>query len=274
MLVREEMGGTPPTAFSCVAATTTELPVPFAIVGKLARQPRPIRFACCTACCYQSNMWTKICGITNLTDAETLAASAADAIGLNFYAPSKRYVAPATAAKIRELVGDRLEVVGVFVNSTAAEVAAICQQVGLDTVQFHGDESAQLIAEFHQLAQDIKIIRAYRVSPEGFSKVEQSLAELDAVGVPLKAVLVDAYKPGEFGGTGHQINPELVRDWSSPKNVPVILAGGLRPDNVASAVEIAGPWGVDTASGVEIQPGVKSAAKIQEFVAEARSSRD
>ena len=218
-------------------------------------------------------MWTKICGITNLTDAETVAASAADAIGLNFYAPSKRYVAPATAATIRELIGDRLEVVGVFVNSTAVEVAAVCHQVGLDTVQFHGDESTELIAEFHQLAPEIKIIRAYRVSPAGFADVENSLAALATARVPTKAILVDAYRPGEFGGTGHQVNPELVRDWTAPNRLPVILAGGLRPDNVAIAVNIAQPWGVDTASGVEIQPGVKSLAKIRAFVTEAQASQ-
>lgn len=217
-------------------------------------------------------MWTKICGITNLTDAETVAASNADAIGLNFFAPSKRYVSPAAATTIRELIGNRLEVVGVFVNSTVAEVAAICQQVGLDTVQFHGDETAELIAEFHQMAPKIKIIRAYRVSPDGFAAVESSLAALVALNVPIKAVLLDAYKPGEFGGTGHQVNPELVRDWTAPNALPVILAGGLRPDNVASAVRIAQPWGVDTASGVEHQPGVKSASRVHQFIAEAQSA--
>ena len=217
-------------------------------------------------------MWIKICGITNLNDAETVAASSADAVGLNFYAPSRRFVTPEVAATLREFIGPRLQVVGVFVNSSAEEVSSIARTVKLDAVQFHGDETAAVIADFHHMCPDMGIIRAYRVGSEGFAAVDTSLAEIHAAGVPLQAVLIDAYMPGEFGGTGHQVNPQLVRDWIPPTTVAerIILAGGLRPDNVSDAVKIAMPWGVDTASGVEISPGLKCPIKVADFVNQLR----
>lgn len=219
-------------------------------------------------------MWIKICGITNLNDAETVAASGADAVGLNFYAPSKRYVTPEVAATIRELIGQRIEIVGVFVNSSIENVVDIVRTVKLDTVQFHGDETAASIAEFHQLCPEVGIIRAYRVGVEGFAEVDESLREIQAAGVSLQAILIDAYMPGEFGGTGHQVNPQLVRDWAPPTMTAwrIILAGGLRPDNVAAAARIASPWGVDTASGVEISPGLKCPVKVADFVNQLRQA--
>lgn len=218
------------------------------------------------------DMWIKICGITNLSDAEAIAASGADAVGLNFYAPSKRYVAPDVAVSIRELIGNRLEVVGVFVNSSVDEVVDICCKVKLDVVQFHGDESATTLADFQSRCPDVRLIRAYRIGTDGFADVDRSIAEIHAAGVTLYAVLIDAFMPGEFGGTGHQVNPAAVRDWDKPAeiNQRVILAGGLRPDNVATAAAIAAPWGVDTASGVEISPRLKSGDKVDSFVSQLR----
>ena len=222
-------------------------------------------------------MWIKICGITNTEDAEMVAQSGADAIGLNFYAPSKRFVAVGIASDIRKQLGNRVELVGVFVNSTSEEVAEIANLVSLNTVQFHGDESVEAIARFHKLAEHIAIIRAFRVAPDGFPEVDRAIRELVDAGVPLKAVLVDAYKPGEYGGTGHQIAPELVRDWLADGNAesarpPVVLAGGLTPENVAASVRIARPWGIDTASGVETSPGRKSELKTRLFVQDARAA--
>ena len=222
-------------------------------------------------------MWIKICGITNTDDAEMVADSGADAIGLNFYAPSKRYIAIAIARDIRERLGRRTELVGVFVNSTAEKVAEIARIVSLDTVQFHGDESADMIADFQRLAgNNIGIIRAFRVGPNGFAAVDDALNELTDAGVQLKAVLLDAYMPGEYGGTGHQIAPHLARDWikTSINAPPVILAGGLTPENIQQAVSIAHPWGIDTASGVEVAPGEKCEKKLRLFVHRARSAQD
>ncbi len=228
-------------------------------------------------------MWIKICGITNTEDAEIVAQSGADAIGLNFYAPSKRFVTAGIASDIRKQLGNRVELVGVFVNSTAEEVARVANLVSLNTVQFHGDESVEAIVRFHKLAEHIAIIRAFRVAPDAFPEVDRAILELADAGVPLKAVLVDAYKPGEYGGTGHQIAPELVRDWfagsiaegkAESARPPIILAGGLTPENVAASARIANQWGVDTASGVETSPGRKSELKTRLFVQEARAAVD
>ena len=218
-------------------------------------------------------MWIKICGITNVEDAEMVAQSGATAIGLNFYAPSKRFVSTTVACEIRQLLGDRIELVGVFVNSSAEEVAEIAREIPLDTVQFHGDESTETIVRFHEVAGEVGIIRAFRVPPDGFDAVDEVLGELQQANVPLKAVLLDAYKPGEYGGTGHQIAPELVRHWidsDTTNRPPVVLAGGLTADNVAAAVTTAKPWGIDTASGVESRQGQKNAEKTATFVRQAK----
>jgi len=225
----------------------------------------------------KTNMWIKICGITNTDDAKMVSESGADAIGLNFYAQSKRFVVTGIARDIRDQLDDRIELVGVFVNSTPQEVAAITEIVSLDTVQFHGEESADTIADFQKLAGDVNIIRAFRVGPDGFAAVDRALQELANAGITLRAVLLDAYKPGEYGGTGHQIAPELVRDWiknSTATLPPVILAGGLNPENVKDAVSIARTWGIDTASGVEMEPGRKCSQKTPFFVSRARSAGD
>lgn len=219
-------------------------------------------------------MWTKICGITNAIDADVVANAGVDAVGLNFYEPSSRYVTPDAAAELRALMGDAIDVVGVFVNSPIDAVAAIAESVGLTTVQFHGDETVAEIAEFHAQCPHLEIIRAFRVGPQGFADVERQLSAIKQKSVPLKAILVDAYKPGEYGGTGKQINPQLVGDWvhRATYDMNVILAGGLTPQNVADAIKVARPWGVDTASGVETEPGQKSSDLVQRFIAEARRS--
>ncbi|MEZ6130514.1 MAG: phosphoribosylanthranilate isomerase [Planctomycetaceae bacterium] len=210
-------------------------------------------------------MWIKICGVTSVDDATMIAQAGADAIGLNFYAKSSRYIAPETARIIRDAVADRVGVVGVFVNSSADEVATIAQQVGLNTVQFHGDEPADVIAEFHCLCPDVGIVRAFRVGSEGIASLQQSLRELIAIGIPLTAILVDALVAGEYGGTGRQVNPEWLH--GRPETwPPMILAGGLTPATVSAAIQSVRPWGVDTASGVEQSPGVKDADKVQQFI--------
>ena len=160
-------------------------------------------------------MWVKICGVTTPTDAKMVATSGADAVGLNFYAKSKRYVSQETAAQLRKEVGDSLEVVGVFVNSSADEVASIAQHVGLTAVQFHGDESVDTLLRFQEALPDVDIIRAFRIGADGPKVMLQQVREINDADVRLKAVLVDAYVPGQYGGTGHQVRADWLAD-SSP----------------------------------------------------------
>ncbi|MEQ9409885.1 MAG: phosphoribosylanthranilate isomerase [Fuerstiella sp.] len=218
-------------------------------------------------------MWIKICGVTLVEDAAMIATAGADAIGLNFYPRSRRFIDVRQAVEIRERVGDALDIVGVFVNSSLAEITEVCRQTALTAVQFHGDESATEIAAFHQASPGTAIIRAFRVGPAGTADVDAALLELTAAEVPLAAVLVDALVAGEYGGTGHLLDPELLQhrsqDW--PR---LVLAGGLNPDTVADAVDRVQPWGVDTASGVETRPGVKCPLKVRQFVSALRSAAE
>lgn len=222
-------------------------------------------------------MWVKICGITNIEHALAATSAGVDAIGLNFFRGSRRYVAPVMAATIAQAVrasavGLSPDLVGVFVNSDAHEVLQIVRDVKLDAVQFHGDESVELIRSVHEQAPGAALIRAMRVSSD---RLEACLHELENLSksVPLAACLLDAYVPGEYGGTGHQLGGEFAGAIQSRLFCRFILAGGLKPDNVASAIRAFGPWGVDTASGVEISPGQKDASLMQSFIREARGEK-
>lgn len=210
-------------------------------------------------------MWTKICGVTQVTDGVMIADAGADAIGLNFYAASKRCVKIPVAKQIRDAVADRVQVVGVFVNASATEVAQTVAAVGLHTVQFHGDETADVLAEFHRLCPQVGIVRAFRIGSDGTALMQAALQEIRAAHVALQAILVDALVAGEYGGTGHQVDPQCLQHRSA-EWPPLILAGGLTPTTVAAAVQAVQPWGVDTASGVELSPGVKCSRLVQQFM--------
>lgn len=218
-------------------------------------------------------MWTKICGITLVSDAVMIADAGADAIGLNFYAGSKRCVDPVVARQIRDAVAADLNVVGVFVNASAAEVVHTARSVGLHSVQFHGDETVDVLAEFQRQCPEVGIVRAFRIGSDGTTGMEAALQQIGAAGIPLKAVLVDALVAGEYGGTGHQVDPACLQN-RPPYWPPLILAGGLTPTTVASAVRSVRPWGVDTASGVELSPGVKCSSLVRQFVAAANADAD
>ncbi|MEZ6122247.1 MAG: phosphoribosylanthranilate isomerase [Planctomycetaceae bacterium] len=216
-------------------------------------------------------MWIKICGVTRESDAFQIAECGADAIGLNFYSGSRRCISVAQGRLIRQQVGTSLSVVGVFVNSDVGQVVDIVNSVGLSMVQFHGDESASLIADFHQRCPEIGIIRACRIGSGENSELPSQLSELQSLSVPLQAVLVDAFVAGEYGGTGRQIDIALLPH-SAEIGVPLILAGGLKPENVAAAIKSVKPWGIDTAGGVEQSPGVKCSERVAAFIRAARGA--
>jgi phosphoribosylanthranilate isomerase len=198
----------------------------------------------------------KICGITSPADAEMAVAAGADAIGVNLWPDSKRYVDDGTARDVLAAVPDSVLKVGVFVNAPAAEVAARVASLGLDRAQLHGNEQA---ADFTALDPAI-VIRAVRVRDEATFQTE-------ALWRP-SLWLYDAFSPG-YGGSGRQAPWALVAKLGRR---PFLLAGGLGPDNVAAAIAAVRPAGVDVASGVERTPGVKDAARVKDFVEAARAA--
>ena len=208
----------------------------------------------------------KICGITKPDDACLVAEAGADAIGLNFYAKSKRYVAREIAKEIAAVLPASVAKVGVFVNASADEIRQLASEVPLDYVQLHGDEPAEILTEL----RDIQVIKAHRCRERGLLSLARSLADVDSDAQPC-AVLVDAYHHAQYGGTGRSLDwTEVGRQKSLLGQLPVILAGGLTPVNVARAIRLAGPYAVDTASGVESSPGVKDAQKVKAFVQNAK----
>lgn len=211
----------------------------------------------------------KICGITNVTDALAAAAAGADAVGLNFYAGSPRCVAPDAAKEIAATLPDGVARVGVFVNADVQAIIEICDRLALTYVQLHGDEPAELVAQLAPRA----VIKAFRLRDTDRTPINAFLAECKKIDAMPTGLLLDAHVSGHYGGTGATadwLGARAVTEWLAP--LPVLLAGGLTPDNVAAAVAAARPWGVDTASGVEISPGHKDQAKMQQFAAAAREA--
>lgn len=219
----------------------------------------------------------KACGITRASDALAAAELGADAIGLNFYQPSVRSVdhaqALAVAGSLRAKFSPvETKIVGVFVNHSIDEIAELVSSVGLDVIQLHGDERPGFVTDFRadkpELVQT-PVIRAVRVSRDLASINSESLVEeaagWNAVGVQM--ILLDAAVPGEFGGTGHQL------DWQAlatiDLDVPIVLAGGLNAENVRDAIRIARPAAVDVASGIESEPGMKDHELLRRFVRNA-----
>ena len=208
-------------------------------------------------------MKVKICGITNLEDAVAAIEAGADLLGFNFYRKSARYIEPAAARSIVAQIRSsarRPQVIGVFVNSSALEIQSIMREVDLDQAQLHGDESIETVRQ----VGGFKAIR-----PQSLEEAEKQAKTYVVAGQP--ALLIDAYRKGEYGGTGQ------VGDWSLAAKIarqyPILLAGGLTPENVAEAIRQVQPWGVDVASGVESAPGKKDTAKMKEFVSKARGNR-
>ncbi len=202
----------------------------------------------------------KICGVTRLEDAREAWAAGADALGLNFYARSPRYVEPAVAvilARTRPALG---AVVGVFVNEAPETIRARVRECGLTAVQLHGDEPPEACGGF-----GVPVIKALRVrGPEDVARA-QSYVGAGEVG----ALLLDGAAPG-YGGGGVTFDWSLVSQLTDT-GAPVMVAGGLTPDNVAEAVRATRPYGVDVASGVEASPGIKDARAVRAFIRAAKA---
>ena len=216
----------------------------------------------------------KICGITRLDDALMAAGAGAELLGFNFYKKSPRYITPESAADIciplRVQLGSSCPIlVGVFVNEVVGVISAITRKVGLNCAQLHGDESDAMLKELYGIG--FKAIRpmnlAQALDDVGYFKSQFPTDER------WPSLLLDAYYPNLYGGTGEQASTEVAL--AVKAQVPrLMLAGGLTPENVSERVGAIQPWGVDTASGVENegQPGIKDAAKVQAFIDAVRQS--
>jgi phosphoribosylanthranilate isomerase len=197
----------------------------------------------------------KVCGMTNLADAEHAAAHGAWAIGLIHHPDSPRYVDPAVAEEIGAALQRRCEIAGVFVNSPLEEVADAADRENLTLLQFHGEEGPSFCTEAGRRT-GAKVIKAMRVT----SAADVRSAEAFRTDFHL----FDAYWHGIHGGSGKSFDWDLVAKRRS--KVPMVLAGGLTPENVVGAIDRVKPFAVDVVSGVEAEPGRKDRARVEAFL--------
>jgi phosphoribosylanthranilate isomerase len=210
----------------------------------------------------------KICGLARIADAHAAVDAGADAIGLNFYARSPRFVSADMAHSIATSVGGRLCVVGVFVNADAKTICDAVHSVPLHAVQLHGDETPEFLSQL----KGVPTVRALRPRND-FAEVASFVARCRELHAEPRMVLIDAWNSQTHGGTGERADWSLVNaNRSAIAPLPLALAGGLTAENVAVAIQTVRPDAVDTASGVEIAPGQKSAEKIAAFVRQARQA--
>jgi phosphoribosylanthranilate isomerase len=201
--------------------------------------------------------WIKICGVTNPDDAEHVVRSGASAIGLNFVFGSKRRISLEQARLIVERVQGRIELVAVVADPTDSEVKTLRDDLGIAWLQLHGQEPAA---------------RVTRLLPRAFKAVaiEDAADARKALSYPGERLLVDTKVSGVSGGTGKVFDWQLVTGLVREREL--IVAGGLTPKNVAAAVRVLAPFGVDVASGVELAPGVKDPELVTAFVLAVRSA--
>jgi phosphoribosylanthranilate isomerase len=206
----------------------------------------------------------KICGITNLEDAQLAFDSGADQLGLNFYEKSPRYISPDKARELVDSLPSTLETVGVFVNKPIDGVLAIAEHVGLNGIQLHGDEDYKYVKELGKRTSRF-VIKAFRVS--------QTFSIADAMDWHMDYALFDSFSSNERGGTGVTLNwEEVATDIFLWFPFTAYLAGGLTPENVADAVRTVKPYAVDVASGVESTPGRKDPIKVAAFIKAAKEA--
>lgn len=213
----------------------------------------------------------KICGITNFEDAHAACTARADTLGFNFFSKSRRFVEPQVAGQIARELSTTVNKAGVFVNHTPREIGEIVEAANLDAIQLHGNEPPEVIAEL----PEVFTVRAWPATSAKLKELVAYLQQCERTGRVPDALLFDALSPTEFGGTGRTANwDELADHRGLFTQYQIVLAGGLTPDNVAQAIAIVRPDGVDTASGVEVAPGRKSAELMNRFVMEAQTALD
>ena len=211
----------------------------------------------------------KICGLTSVEDAAMVSAAGADAVGLNFYAKSPRSLSLEKAFELVKVVPDSVARVGLFVNATDDAVCSAYDHLGLDFIQLHGDEPPEYLLALGGRP----VIRAFRLGTGGLNPILDYLAACALPEVNIQAVLIDAYDPQLYGGTGETADwQQLASERSALKDLPLILAGGLDETNVEQAIMKVRPDAVDTASGVEERPGSKDRNRVEAFVQSAHKA--
>jgi phosphoribosylanthranilate isomerase len=202
----------------------------------------------------------KICGVTSESDALSACDAGADALGFNFWPKSKRYVEPEHFSQWGRELPESTERVGVFVNAEPREVFRLLETGVIHAAQFHGNETVQY---YHRFSENFGTLKAFTV------KDDCSVAAIS--NFPAASILLDAYCPGEYGGSGASFDWSLGRRFvlENPDR-RVVLAGGLRPDNVAVAAAGVIPAAVDVATGVESAPGIKDRFRVNDFIAAVR----
>ena len=203
----------------------------------------------------------KICGLTNLDDARAATDAGAHALGFIFFGGSPRYITPTAATRVIKQLPPFVSKVGVFVNESIDSIREIARTTGIDAVQLHGEETPHLC---EALSSDgFNVIKAFRI------KDQFSLAPLR--GFSTSAFLLDSFVPGQLGGTGAKFNWDLAIQ-AATFGTPIILAGGLEPENIRDAVSKVSPYAVDVSSGVEKSPGQKDHSRIRAFITAALSA--
>ncbi|MFC6645674.1 phosphoribosylanthranilate isomerase [Granulicella cerasi] len=222
-----------------------------------------------------SKTWVKLCANTNLEDAQLAAELGADAVGFVF-APSKRQVMAEQVAAITPHLPAGVETIGVFIEHDAAPIIAVVKATNLTGVQLHGDTNIKLIAALNEAFEGrVKLLQVVGFESGQEAEFERKL-QLAVSQPQVWGVLLDTVKSGASGGLGVAFdwpaaNAIVQRVFSAVENPPkLIIAGGLKPENVAEAIRVFSPFGVDVASGVESVPGKKDAAKMRAFLAAAR----
>jgi len=209
----------------------------------------------------------KICGITGVEDARMVARTGTDAVGLNFYPKSPRFLTLDSARKIVSALPDGVVKVGLFVNAEVDDLTSTVDLLGLDLIQLHGDEPP----EFLVALGDRPVMRAFRLGQDGLRPITEYLRRCRFLDCMPRMVLIDSHVAGAYGGTGVVTDwPALVGYPTDEDFPPLVLAGGLTAANVAESIRTVHPAAVDTASGVESSPGQKDRARVEAFVLAAQ----
>ncbi|HEY2038697.1 MAG TPA: phosphoribosylanthranilate isomerase [Edaphobacter sp.] len=220
--------------------------------------------------------WVKICGNTSLEDAQLAVELGADALGFIF-AESKRRITPAQAAAITSQLPKRVERAGVVYSRDADEIVAIVQEAGLSAVQLHGGMDLALVDRLHgRLGGEVSLIQTLHwvVGTDSSEKLRSELREIVAAGT-VKRVLIDSRVGAAGGGTGVSFDWKAAHSFfeeAAAKDLRIIVAGGLRPENVGEAIHQLKPWGVDVSSGVESSPGRKDPERLAAFLRNAKAA--
>ncbi|MGH2568064.1 MAG: phosphoribosylanthranilate isomerase [Bacteroidota bacterium] len=202
------------------------------------------------------DLFVKICGITNLEDAQHAVSCSADALGFNFYSKSPRYIPPERAAEIIDRLPEHISKIGVFVNADPKYIHNAIAKAKLSAVQLLGNEGPDDLVDY-----EVSPIKVFRIRDDFDLGVMRNYI--------VDAFLLDTHREGKYGGTGQTFNWNIAL--KAKEYGRIILSGGLTPDNIEAAVRFVQPYGVDVSSGVEASPGKKDPAKVKDFIARAKS---